>query len=225
MARFTSVAVSKLPSTHFATVATRKLINIESVYEQPVCTRERAILAGSQLMLEKGYHGTSVKDIVVATGIPKGSFYNYFASKEEFVIEALEYYLEKRIGEFTGDIEDADLSCVQRISSIFRKYPEHFPASEFSPMDFMNKMYSELKDSHPTVAEIVSNFFNRFRDGLADCLAVAQKQGQLSAEKDPVVLADFILNSWHGALLHNDNSGNKDRLAAFCNILERYLLL
>ena len=53
--------------------------------------KDALIEAGKGIMLRKGYHGTGVKEIVDAAGVPKGSFYNYFKSKEDFVLSAMEY--------------------------------------------------------------------------------------------------------------------------------------
>ena len=52
--------------------------------------RDLILAQGAHLMTRRGYHGTGVLDIVQAAGIPKGSFYHYFASKEDFAVQALE---------------------------------------------------------------------------------------------------------------------------------------
>jgi len=52
--------------------------------------RSTIITAGADLMLRKGYHGTGIQEIVDGAGVPKGSFYNYFKSKEDFALAAME---------------------------------------------------------------------------------------------------------------------------------------
>ena len=47
---------------------------------------------GIELLWSKGYNATSVNDIVKAANIPKGSFYFYFDSKEDFTVKAIEKY-------------------------------------------------------------------------------------------------------------------------------------
>jgi TetR/AcrR family transcriptional repressor of nem operon len=51
-------------------------------------TREKILKAAGALFHEFGYNGTSVQDIVRKAEVPKGSFYNYFKSKEELAIAA-----------------------------------------------------------------------------------------------------------------------------------------
>lgn len=59
--------------------------------------RELILAKGSQVMTRRGYHGTGVMEIVQAAGIPKGSFYHYFASKEDFALQALDFVYRPRL--------------------------------------------------------------------------------------------------------------------------------
>ncbi len=54
--------------------------------------REKLLAAGLQVVLEQGYCGASVRDIVQAAGVPQGSFTNHFRSKEAFCLEVPERY-------------------------------------------------------------------------------------------------------------------------------------
>src|SRR5258708_21437981 len=62
--------------------------------------RERLLEAGVALFAETGYHGTGVKDIVERAGVPKGSFYNYFESKEVFGAAILHHYAQEQAAEW-----------------------------------------------------------------------------------------------------------------------------
>ena len=57
-------------------------------------TRTRLIEGGMALFGQKGYNATGIKDITDAAGVPKGSFYNYFASKEDFGAEIIRSYAD-----------------------------------------------------------------------------------------------------------------------------------
>jgi len=56
--------------------------------------RENLLNQGVTLLMEQGYHGTGLKEILDAVQIPKGSFYNYFGSKENFGAEVIQHYIE-----------------------------------------------------------------------------------------------------------------------------------
>ena len=59
--------------------------------------RELILAKGSQVMTRRGYHGTGVMEIVQAAGSPKGSFYHYFASKEDFALQARDFVYRTRL--------------------------------------------------------------------------------------------------------------------------------
>src|ERR1700743_1038049 len=56
-------------------------------------TRENLIAVGLELMRKHGYGATGVQEILNAAGVPKGSFYHHFGSKEEFTTAVLERYV------------------------------------------------------------------------------------------------------------------------------------
>src|SRR6267378_5694530 len=71
-------------------------------------TKATLVAAGTQLILEKGYHHTGIQDVLQPAGVPKGSFYYYFPSKEAFALEVIAAFaaaylerLEQSLGETT----------------------------------------------------------------------------------------------------------------------------
>src|SRR5215467_15078216 len=73
-----------------------------------VTTKGALVDAGLHLMLEKGYHHTGIQEVLQAAGVPKGSFYYYFPSKEAFGREVIAQFaaayverLERWLGETT----------------------------------------------------------------------------------------------------------------------------
>ena len=54
--------------------------------------RKDILKKGIDLMSQSGYHSIGVMEILKSMSIPKGSFYNFFDSKEAFIIEAIELY-------------------------------------------------------------------------------------------------------------------------------------
>ncbi|MGZ8158621.1 MAG: TetR/AcrR family transcriptional regulator, partial [Methylobacter sp.] len=67
--------------------------------------RENLLNQGVALLMEQGYHGTGLKEILDAVQIPKGSFYNYFGSKENFGAEVIQHYIEPFIMQLTGHLQ------------------------------------------------------------------------------------------------------------------------
>ena len=68
--------------------------------------RDLILSKGSAVMTRRGYHGTGVLEIVQAAGIPKGSFYHYFASKEDFALQALAFIYRPRLARYAQALND-----------------------------------------------------------------------------------------------------------------------
>ncbi len=70
---------------------------------------------GMEILWSKGYNGTSVSDIVKAAEVPKGSFYFYFESKEDFVVRAIEKYFEMMFTPAKEVLQNKEVSPLQRL--------------------------------------------------------------------------------------------------------------
>jgi len=70
---------------------------------------------GMEILWSKGYNGTSVSDIVKKAGVPKGSFYFYFESKEDFVVRAIDKYFKMQFAPAQEILENKVISPKQRL--------------------------------------------------------------------------------------------------------------
>lgn len=67
--------------------------------------RDRIVVNATGLFAAKGYHGTTVDEIVQATGIAKGTFYIYFDSKEEILVEVIKRLIESTLEKIDLELE------------------------------------------------------------------------------------------------------------------------
>ena len=71
--------------------------------------KEKLLDRGVALLMEQGYHGTGLQELVQSVGVPKGSFYNYFESKEAFSAEVVAHYIEPFIKRLDAQLQRKDL--------------------------------------------------------------------------------------------------------------------
>ncbi len=74
---------------------------------------------GMEILWSKGYNATSINDIVDAAGVPKGSFYFYFKSKEDFTIKAIEKYFGTMFPPALEVLQNKSVSPRQRILDFY----------------------------------------------------------------------------------------------------------
>jgi len=176
---------------------------------------------GSALMLCKGYHGTGIQQIVDAAGVPKGSFYNYFKSKEDFVIAAMEYRSRDAIRAFEQALEQDGRPPDQRIVGAFQRMTEAFEKEkDYTRGCFVGNMCQEMADANSAIAEKAEYLFRRYTAALSRCLGELRDGGRSRRALDADKLAEFIFNSWEGAVLRMKSSRNSQPLNAFIDTLK-----
>jgi TetR/AcrR family transcriptional repressor of nem operon len=82
-------------------------------------TKQELLDAGTRLMLAKGYSNCGLQEVLESVGVPKGSFYYYFDSKEEFALQIIrhfdQWYTDRK---FSACLRDESLSPLGRLKFI-----------------------------------------------------------------------------------------------------------
>jgi TetR/AcrR family transcriptional repressor of nem operon len=186
--------------------------------------RDLILTKGSEVMLRRGYHGTGVQEIVQAAGIPKGSFYHYFASKEDFAVHALEFLYAPRLQRYAQALSDQSQSPCQRILSFYGELLNHFRRQERPQYHcFIGSLSFEMAEPSQPIGLQVESILQRSVNILAQCLTEAREAGELNAATDCVELAEFIANAWEGTLMRMKAGANAAPLSVFLHQLERLL--
>lgn len=185
--------------------------------------KQEIIKKGLEIMHLKGYNATGVKDIVDAAGIPKGSFYNYFESKEDFVIQALHYSADHCKTIMGETLQDRSLPPLQRIEKFYEERIIQFRECDFTLGCFGSNLCIEMGDISLPIGVATEAYFKRLESVLLSCLQEAQDAADLDKEKDIDKLAKFIYNSWNGAMLRMKASRSPEPLNIFTEMLTEVL--
>ncbi len=186
--------------------------------------RDLILAKGAQVMTRRGYHGTGVLEIVQAAGIPKGSFYHYFASKEDFALQALEHLYLPRLERYQAALLESPLSPRARILGYYADLIAHFARQECPEYHcFIGSLSFEMAELSQPIGQQVEAILLRSVRVLADCLEQACVASELDADTDCLALAEFIGNAWEGALLRMKVGRSVTPLKIFLTQLERLL--
>jgi len=170
--------------------------------------RQHILDAGIGVLSSKGYNGTGVKEIVDAAGVPKGSFYNHFVSKEAFVVEALEKVADESVEAIELILQDTSRSPKQRLLDFFDSNHQNHKGQEFSGGCLFGNLCLEMADENEAIRNTTSDIMCRVIKLIANCLKEAQSSGELSNTSDPVELAEFIHYAWEGSVMRS--KGQRD---------------
>lgn len=161
-------------------------------------TRQRLLEASVAAFLEQGYHGTGIKDLLDRVEIPKGSFYNYFPSKEALGIEAIAYYSRCSVDSLASALDGA-ADPVSGLRAHFEEISRGFEESQFAGGCLLANLAGEL-DGDP-FRTALSRGFREWRDGVQDALGDAQVLGLVREDLPAEELADMVIEAWEGAVI------------------------
>ncbi len=160
--------------------------------------REKIVDAALERFHAQGFNGCSVNDITEAAGAPKGSFYNHFKTKELLALEAFERYLEDSR---PGMLFEGDNPPLQRLRAHFDFLADRHESWGFERGCMIGNFGADMTDSHPIMREALARALREWCNAVARLLREAQDQGDLATDRDPDVLARFLINSWQGAII------------------------
>ncbi|MCR4288984.1 MAG: TetR/AcrR family transcriptional regulator [Candidatus Scalindua sp.] len=186
--------------------------------------KNEIINASINLMYLKGYNGTSVKDITDAAGIPKGSFYNHFEDKEHYAVDAINYYYQEVISEFTATLVNQNLGPLDRIKEFCKQVISWLEQQDFKLGCFVGNMTQEMGDVSELISDAVANIHKDMESRIHKNLVEAYENRALKKELSLKALASFIVSSWQGSLLRMKETGDRTSLDAFYTVLTEDLL-
>ncbi|MGB0494901.1 MAG: TetR/AcrR family transcriptional regulator [Kangiellaceae bacterium] len=184
--------------------------------------RQHILDSGTKVLFAKGYNGTGVKQIVDAAGVPKGSFYNHFSSKEAFVVEALEKLSNINMENVQSLLANADDSPKQRLNKFFGDYHQHIESCEFNGGCLFANLCLEMADEVESIRAVTNNHMEKVTKLIEKTLDDAKSQGELEHSVDSLALATFIFNAWEGTVIRMKASRSSSSYEVFKNQLNLY---
>ena len=162
--------------------------------------RSRLLRAGLDLVHARGFAATGVKDITDAAGVPKGSFYAYFPSKEAFAAAVLDYYwsdIEARV----VPILESDGPARERITRFFKALADEHEAGNFALGCLVGNLSLELGGQSEPIRVELARILRRWDDAVAACVSAGQGGSGFRVDRSAEELASTLIEAWEGAAL------------------------
>ncbi|PVZ71942.1 TetR/AcrR family transcriptional regulator [Pelagibaculum spongiae] len=164
-------------------------------------TRIALLQLGVELLAEHGYSGTGLKQILDAAKVPKGSFYNYFASKEAFVAEVIEFYMQNLLEIFDGMVANSNLTPLQTIQQIYTVFAEHLLQQGCGHGCLMGSLAGEVGGTSELCRQAMQKMYSQWHQRFSAVIDRAQQAGEVRDDLSAVTLTDIFWNQWEGAML------------------------
>lgn len=175
-------------------------------------TRELILRQAAEVFNRRGYFGTSLSDIMQATGLEKGGIYNHFVNKDDLALRAFDYsvdlmrqaYAAALVGKYHA------IDRLMAVVGVFQKIPGEqggFPVPGGCPV--MNTAV-ESDDTHPALREHARLAMEEWRDFICRITQRGIERGEVQPEVDPDMVATLLIATLEGAILlsklHNDEA-------------------
>jgi TetR/AcrR family transcriptional repressor of nem operon len=165
-------------------------------------TKQKILETGAELIHLKGFNHTGLQEILNAAGVPKGSFYNYFNSKEDFGLQVIDHFAGYYTFITRPILEDPALSPLQKIKRLLEWFMEFFKSKDYAFGCPIGNLAQEMGDLSPAFRNKLRSALDIMVDSYSGVLAEAQEEGEISQRLDVREAAYFLVSSWHGALMH-----------------------
>jgi TetR/AcrR family transcriptional repressor of nem operon len=163
-------------------------------------TKDRLIEAGLAMLLQRGYNHLGIQDVLVATKLPKGSFYHHFESKEVFALAVVDRYMGLVHHGLDATLLDERVAPLQRIRNFFEATRDSYQGDGYLGC-LLGGLGQELSGVNETFRARIEGCLGQIASKLEVCLRLAVARGDVAANKNPRHLAALLVNCWEGAAL------------------------
>jgi len=163
--------------------------------------KQKLLKQGVHLVHERGYGGTSVRDVVKAAGSAQGSFSNHFASKQEFGLEVLDLYFDATQSVMDQTLRNESLSPLKRLKAYFDIHIASIESFGSKRGCMFGNTSAEATDENEALRLRVVEMLDEVTASVEVCLRAAVKIGELPTGTKTKDLAGYVTSSFQGAIL------------------------
>jgi TetR/AcrR family transcriptional regulator, transcriptional repressor for nem operon len=191
---------SQVQSVYAAHVATQARTPPARLTARGAATKARIVAAGASLVYERGFAGTSLDDVMAATGTSKSQLYHYFADKDALIREVI----KAQLGRIIAAQQAAGLHEVSSWDGL-QRWCDHFVTATRATHGAggcpLGSLVGELADHSEPARRVLAQCFAQWQSYLSEGFTTMRDSGELAAQADPAELALTMMSALQGGLL------------------------
>ncbi len=163
----------------------------------------------------KGFNGCGLSEILERAGVPKGSFYHYFSSKEDFGVALIERARDEYLDSLRAHLGERKRSPLARLRSIFEDTRAECQRNGPTVECIIPRLALETATLSEPVHAAVKCAYQQWSALIAQVIREAQSSGEVARSHDPDHLADVLVMLWEGAAVRMQIDRSIDPLDDF----------
>ncbi len=164
-------------------------------------TRDKLLEIGARAIAEKSFNSCGLAEILRRAGVPKGSFYHYFSSKEDFGVALIEKACAEYVELLQPIVSDRRRAPLERLRAVFELSREECVANGAARQCLIPKLALETSQLSEPVHAAVKYAYDQWSAILARVIREAQAEGKIGRSHDPDRLANVLVMLWEGATI------------------------
>ena len=177
--------------------------------------RDSLLAVGQELFINSSFNSVGLNDILRKAEIPKGSFYHYFDSKEDFGVQVVEFYSRQGREELATVLADDTLTPCQQLQKFFADNVERYTQLDYCQGCLMSNLSQELADVNERLRQTISELSQGMVDEIATCLEKIDASELNLGGLNSIEAAQVLMNSWQGAIMKMKLAKNRQPLDVF----------
>jgi TetR/AcrR family transcriptional repressor of nem operon len=164
-----------------------------------VDTRQSLLEAARRIVAVKGYAAVGINEVLAAAGVPKGSFYHYFASKDAFGEAMMTSYFDDYLAAMDGIAADRDRSSAEHLMSYWQRFYDLQAADDCQGGCLVVKLGAEVADLSEAMRAVTKAGTAAIVDRLERMIADGVADGSVTVDESPRATAEALYDVWLGA--------------------------
>ncbi len=164
-------------------------------------TRQQILNTAQQIILGKGFSAVGLNEILKTANVPKGSFYHYFESKEQFGCALLEHYFEQYLQSLNAQLQINEHAAIERLFAYFERWRMTQCDDTSTDRCLVVKLSGEVTDLSENMRLSLKQGTQQIIELLSSCIQEAIDNHEIVTDFDAKELAEELYYLWLGATL------------------------
>lgn len=185
-------------------------------------TKARIVQQAAEVFNQKGYAGSSIADIMQATGLKKGGIYNHFKSKDELAVAAFDYAVSLMSQQVWSAVK-TKRNAIERLQALVSSYLVYIETPPIVGGCPILNTAIEVDDTDSPLRDRAIAAINQWRSLIVRIINQGIKKGEIPVTTEPDTVATIIICNIEGAIMISQLEKNPIYLKRTVTHLQSYI--
>ncbi|MBA2611236.1 MAG: TetR/AcrR family transcriptional regulator [Bacteroidetes bacterium] len=173
--------------------------------------KDKVLEAASNVFHEKGYNGTSIDEILTATGLSRSSLYDSFKDKHNLYLQSLEFYKESNDKKFQS-VDEKNLNGFQKLETMFKGVVNHLVENPDDNGCLLVNAAAEMSKQCFKTSQVICNNKDEVQNLFSSWISDAEQKKVLKLNKPAKIYGQFLYNTLCGLRVMSQSGAGKTEL-------------